>query len=93
MKIVSPENTIWQRHYHNGVSYTDRALRVVDLTEYPAKSPIMVSQTGANLYYNPQTSGLYLSDRFLDVDYYVQPQIDIVEWLARATAAKVRGLI
>ena len=93
MRIVSPELTIWQKHDGNSVSYNNRPLRVADLTDYPDVRTIKLAESEPNLYYNPRTSGLFLSEKYLNYDDYIQPQIDIVEWLAKATAAKVRGLV
>lgn len=93
MRIISPELTIWQRHDGNSVSYNNRPLRVADLTDYPDVRTIKLAESEPNLYYNPRTSGLFLSEKYLNYDDYIQPQIDIVEWLAKATAAKVRGLV
>lgn len=93
MRIVSPELTIWQKHDGNSVSYYNRPLRVIDLTDYPDVNEIKIKESGPNLYYNHRTTGLYVSEEYLDYDDNIQSKIDIVEWLANAAAAKVRGLV
>lgn len=95
MRVFSSEITQWG-HLSIGIygeSEPQNPLKVVDLTEYPTgQDTIALADDNPNLYYNPGTNQIFLSELSKSYDDKYKPQIDIISWLAKATVAKIHGL-